>query len=73
MKTEYGAFVLLFTIVLIQCCLPVYSQGDIQDNIDTSGEKIESREVKCLGEKLVFVFFFFVKNSFFALNEVSST
>lgn len=51
MKTESAAFMLLFTIVLIHCCLPVSSQGDFQAPIDTSGEKVESREVKCLGEE----------------------
>lgn len=53
MKTECAAFVLLFTILLINCCLPVYSQADYQAPIDTSGEKVESREVKCLGEYFV--------------------
>lgn len=50
MKTEFAAFVLLFTIVLINCCSPVYSQDNYVPPIDSSGEKIVSREVKCLGE-----------------------
>lgn len=50
MKTEFAAFVLLFTIILINCCSPVYSQDSYVPPIDTSGEKIISREVKCLGE-----------------------
>lgn len=54
MKTECAAFVLCFTIILNNCCVPVHSQGDYQAPIDMSGEKVESREVKCLGEKFLF-------------------
>lgn len=53
MKTECAAFVVLFTIILINCRSPVVSQ-EYMPPIDTSGEKIESREVKCLGEKKIF-------------------
>lgn len=54
MKTDYVAFGVLFTTILIHCCSTVHSQYDDFDpqaNIDTSGQKIESREVKCLGEQ----------------------